>query len=1016
MTTFTEQTQAGLVTYNVNPTGNDQAIYQVKGLDADAKDPSDYLRLVARTFSSFRDRVSSNNVSAYLNGFEVDYSTGKLDILNSDNVLEATQYHIFKINSGACFLNNQFIEFTEKTMFYKTKDEFTYPVKNTDYKDYAIVITYGFIDQYNDSTAKIQIVPYNDLTFTIAGDDYVCAYKDSSLLQPDITYGVPALLIAKFSIMGKDGIVCTTYETTSNGVTGREYNRINYQGLDKLYMLNYKKLFEYFGNQAQSVFSSAGLTQATFINVGSTYIDQTVKTGDMVRIYQDPLTNKISYKPALASRQKFDQVVGLYLYDVTSDNHTIFINGLVTIDSTRYKLPINHPLNNNLVPGLHYYMENSVSIYDTTPTTNGGVTLNPLAPVINVGDLALMDNSGRITTRYYNGSVMIGTATACNQILININHSMEIGVQGLLELFGDNDTFNRELLAQKQYHDSIKEIATNTKNITNYKSKILTYNDYIGTEVTNTLFVLPNGTSIFPQTDAWTKTCDKVREMYIYLAKLFNNSKGGFDTLKNVKIFETTSFTTVFNVAVGGEIDIVKKVLTGNTSSIYYSGSLYKLKKILMELQNQIIDANVLISNNSASAYNAADFTDFWAKKQLYFNLSKNNDPVIDDDWERPELKSNARTTYTVSLQNTNTEIVNIERKIDTQNTNIKTGINLKQEFDMYNDNVTAFLDIVGSWIDMYNSMITTYTTNYKLLENSNIKQAEIRDAAELKIVRLDPLALDIFHMDEYQRKVFNYTYVSDRLKRCLYYVDIIQTEYDKVYMDYAWIYNNHDASSGITPLDKILVSKKLESITNKRAKNQQLIIDYKIEFNALRIEFGLEPFKEVDFVYDLDPGDYIDERLGQYRFGLDDHTNCINGLCENWLDECKGIIYDEFAIVANQSDINLGKIIEIDNLSKNTTIDLFRITDNNAIDSVTGKMIIPMFTLTDDTGLEVPASKMSISTTELAPSNYIVGKYPGYQIKLNIAPTMTTSEKVYTLKIDTTKHVNTLKLNIKVV
>jgi hypothetical protein len=68
----------------------------------------------------------------------------------------------------------------------------------------------------------------------------------------------------------------------------------------------------------------------------------------------------------------------------------------------------------------------------------------------------------------------------------------------------------------------------------------------------------------------------------------------------------------------------------------------------------------------------------------------------------------------------------------------------------------------------------------------------------------------------------------------------------------------------------------------------------YKLEFNALRNVFGLPAFTDSQFKYDMDPGEMVDERLGQYRFGLDDHTNCVNGLCENWLDECKGIIYDE--------------------------------------------------------------------------------------------------------------------------
>jgi hypothetical protein len=162
-----------------------------------------------------------------------------------------------------------------------------------------------------------------------------------------------------------------------------------------------------------------------------------------------------------------------------------------------------------------------------------------------------------------------------------------------------------------------------------------------------------------------------------------------------------------------------------------------------------------------------------------------------------------------------------------------------------------------------------------------------------------------------------------------------------------------------------------------------------------------------------MDPGEMVDERLGQYRFGLDDHTNCVNGLCENWLDECKGIIYDEFAIVANQTDINLGKVITVD-VTKNTVIDLFRITDNMALDA-NGQMILPTFTLTNDSGTVVDSNKLHIVTEVLTADKYIVGTYPGYQVKLNIGATMSSGEANYFLKIDTTQHVNTLKLKIKV-
>ena len=279
--------------YNVNPNVNEMLQYQIKGLDADAKDASDYLRLVARTFISFKYKSSDDSVSSYINGFEIKYEVNNITELNEDQVQTNTNYHIFKINPGACFINNQFIEFTDRTMFYQSFESFKFGLKADEYRDFAIIVTYGFIDQYNDSSARIQIVPYSDLTFPLGdtGDKNVCEFKDSSLSGSNVSvqYNTPGLLLAKFSIYGADGRACTTYEI--NGY--RSFNMIDYQGLDKLYMLNFKLLFEYFGSQAETVFSAANLTQSTFISVDASYIGAETKSGSFVRIYQDPNTNKI---------------------------------------------------------------------------------------------------------------------------------------------------------------------------------------------------------------------------------------------------------------------------------------------------------------------------------------------------------------------------------------------------------------------------------------------------------------------------------------------------------------------------------------------------------------------------------------------------------------------------------------------------------------------------------------------------------------------------------------------------
>ncbi len=984
------------VEYVVNPTPTEQVLYIAKGLAADTRDPADYLRLVARTFSSFKDRVSDMNTTSYINGFEVTYETSTLTELVS-GVPTQIPYHTFKINAGAAFINNQFVEFQKNTMFQMPFTDLTYPTSLNEFKDYAVIVTYGYIDQYNDADARIRIVAYDDLTFPLRDKDdmSVCSFKDSSLdgTATSVIYNFPGILIAKFSIQGYDGRLCTTYQ--ENGA--RKYNQIDNQNLGQLYINNYKLLFKYFGEQASAAFSTAGLTQSTFISIDPNYLDQTVKSGDFVRIYQDPDTKRISYKPALASRQKFDQVVGLYLKNISSGHHLIYLNGLVTIDSS-FLLEPTHPLNFNLIPGLHYYLENSVSVFT-------GVT-----PVVKVGDLSLADNSGRITTKYYNGGVMIGTATACNQLLININHSMEIGVQNLLELFGDTDTFNRELRAQKLFQDAKSDIAENIKNINAFNSKIATYNGFIGSILTTTQLVKVDKSTLFPTTDSWELTKNKVEEVYKYIYKAFNNSDGGFEGLKKVELFSIVTPDSAFSNA---DFNDLRTLLCG--TGYTYSGTIYKMKKMLLELQTKISEVQVSISNHSVQSYTATDFASYWSNKLLARRLNLNDNPDVIDNFEDYMVQTNKVVSYANDITTADNKIDEMKTTIGMTNTKIKAFKNSYQLFQSYYNNINSLLEIIDSWITMYQGLITKYQTNVNIYTSTNVALNKVVADAEKNIVTLPPLALDIFHMDEFQRKVFNYTYVSDRLKRALYYVDIIQIEFDKVSLDYTQIYNNTNPDSGITVNDKILVARKLENVTNKKAKNLALIADYKIEFNNLRAEFGLPAFTPEQFVYNLDPGDMVDERLGQYKFGQDDHTACTNGLCENWLDECKGIIYDEFAIVANQTDINLGKIINV-NTVKNTTLDLFRITDNNAINETTGKMITPTFTLTDEaTGTIIPNSTFKIVIEELSRDKYIVGTYPGYQVKLKIySPEI--GEKLYNLKVDTTKHVNNIRLNIGVV
>jgi hypothetical protein len=264
---------------------------------------------------------------------------------------------------------------------------------------------------------------------------------------------------------------------------------------------------------------------------------------------------------------------------------------------------------------------------------------------------------------------------------------------------------------------------------------------------------------------------------------MFTDSTGGFDNLKLLEIF-SDSYTSYFTTQDANQI---RTIFTGNTSNKLYNGSLYKLLKIVKELQTQVKATSVLIINSfSQNNYVANDFSSYWAAKQRAARLVINDNPDNTiDNFENPAVKSEALTTYNTELATTNADIINYTNSIATQASNIKAYHTTYQLYQSYYENLDAILEIINSWITMYNGLLTTYTSNVNILTTSNAKLEGIKTAALANIVQLKPLALDIFHMDEFQRKVFNYTYISDRLKRVLYYVDILQIEFDKTSADY---------------------------------------------------------------------------------------------------------------------------------------------------------------------------------------------------------------------------------------
>lgn len=955
--------------WNINPSPIEQREYQKHGLDDDAARPNDYLRLVAKTFSTFRGTTSEESVITYINGFELFYekilATEIVD-LYPQNV----EYNVFKLNGGSCLIDNQLIEFNEKSMFIYNLDELKKAPEKEARIKYAIVIEYSYVKQYDDNNARIKFIPYDDLNFPRANDKnaVTCKYEDTSLngtLTASEFSGAPGLVIGTFSIDYNGRVVSSFAETIgkdNNDVSiynDKEYT-IDPQGLDKLYIQNYKLLFQYFGTQARSVLSASDMTQSTFISVGVNSIDSTLKSGDMC--YFDPVTTK--YKPALASRQKFDQVTGLYLNEFSSGNHIIYLNGLITIDQVKHNIATTHPIL-NLIPGKHYFLEDSCSLWDENH------------PTVKVGDYTLTDNAGRISPRFYNGCVKIGTAQACNQILLNIDHAIEIGAENLLELFGNNDAYKLEVESQIAYKNAEHGITVKNNIISQHTAEITNYTNNIGPNdntalnsvlapLNVSLFIVEKLNVLFKDEFDFEKL--KLRPIYSDLADTNNPLLDGVtaDNYTNIKeAFNNSNFT----------LNSLRNIIT-------------KIIEVINNAKNDSVITNIVTTTNKS------EYKKYLENKINIKRYALGDDYTNDLDNFENYMLNNANatnnpanyTSYITSLESANNSIVST---LNNEQSSTVEAYELKNSYTKIVAKLIEYINFIDSWKVLYNSMIVDLTeiNNQLLLD---IEQLELdKTEAGKKITTLTPTAIDIFYMDDNQRKIFNYTYVTDRLKRRMYLVDTIQFDIEQYEIKYRNIMNSDTA----TQVEKAAADREKIRLSNMKLKNNEVIADLKDEFNNIRIGFGLNPITL--WTKDFDPGTLVDERLGSYRFGCEDHTDCYNGLCTNTISPCEGILYD-FDIMATQNDVSLGKIIEVE-LHKGETIDLFRVMDTDVDMS---ELVVSL----NDTTIG------SLSINDGVPINGIDSKL----IKLTAGNISTTLD--VDLNVNTGAHNNTLKLKIKVV
>jgi len=373
------------------------------GLLPTDRDPSAWLRMVARVFAAYKEVDIEKSIAAYISGFW---------ILNKDSISDGTNWK-FIIQKGTAIIDDQFIGFTDDIIFKYPK------IKLLPGNKYWLVLKYKWSYTFD----------YNLATFDI--------------IFPDQFISGEMLKIAEFNI-------------NINGTLS-----LLPQDLDDQYASNFKKLFEI---ATDKIIDSLELVKYHYevFDPVEDKIDVICKSGDFV--YLDYISGK--YKPARSCTKRFDKAVGIYLYDSSNNKQYIIYNGIVDFSDPRWKIDNDRKYLINLEPGTSYYLRDGCTKDSTTfdDTTIGMITTAFYPGIARVGYaishtqlfvridytselniqnlLELFGDNERFTQRYqdfYKYYALIAEL----QFLISQKDSL----QGLLQTIEDNlNTLNNDLL------------------------------------------------------------------------------------------------------------------------------------------------------------------------------------------------------------------------------------------------------------------------------------------------------------------------------------------------------------------------------------------------------------------------------------------------------------------------------------------------------------------------------------------------------------------------------------------
>ena len=314
------------------------------GLEPNDRQPNDYLRMVARVFTAFKEVDPTKTVSTYISGFDCRVVT------ESDNIR-------FELKKGACFIDDQFIAFNDDIVIYQDKSLFLVDTI------YYLVLEYQYTNQVPPATPQFKCVFESEI--------------DESKM----------LTIQKFRTSGSGGYL-----------TADPFP----QDLDDKYMENFKKLFELvetkvYGGADQIKYDYE--IQASELYVSNTHPELSTKSGDVVYLdHTDGL-----YKPARACNSKYDKAIGFYLFNNENHTHYIITTGVFTFED-KYDIDNSNMLLKNLEVGKTYYLLDNCSNtdYDFDASLNtmaGKISADYFPRIVRVG-YAINNNTLAINFDY----------------------------------------------------------------------------------------------------------------------------------------------------------------------------------------------------------------------------------------------------------------------------------------------------------------------------------------------------------------------------------------------------------------------------------------------------------------------------------------------------------------------------------------------------------------------------------------------------------------------------------------